>query len=827
MKTFAGPQRFVSAAVGALLATTSGLAAPAARAADAPLTAESYMVVDCLLPGQVRKLGRATTFLTPRRPVRTSAVSCEIRGGEYVAADRADFNSSLAVWMPSAQGGDPKAQAYVGRIFAEGMGRAPDFAQAAVWYQKAADQGFAQAMIDLGQLYELGRGVPQDQARAVNLYRKAGGLPPIDLANASSGDAVKLNAKYEAARADADSLARELAEARKALADERAALASARTDLQRVSTTPTPDSAALTAVQRRLQETAAQLEASNARSAQLAADLAKSRTSADQRADPLAAQLRDAQAERARMVEQRAQMERDLAAVRGQLADRQGRLAAMEAEASQAKAVADQANARLTATLATLQTREKDLGAAKLRLADEQTRARQSQDQAATARLQAAQANYDQLARELDRVRADASARRTEIAAADAARLAREAELQQARTAIAAAETRLAQARTQLDDRDARLKASEAKLTDAQARIAQVQRDYDAASQKSAALSAQVAQLQREVAEARQAGAGASKDVATREAALAAREAKIKALEVKLTSALGSYRNAPAANAEPGLNRVLRMSASSKFGFNQSYAILIGESNYRDPKLPKLATPGNDVGQLGALLQSRYGFNVNVMLDKSRAEILRELDILSQKLTENDTLLIYYAGHGGMEKVRNGEDRGYWLPIDAEIGSSASQISNQEITYQVARMAARKVLIVADSCYSGLLTQTVGRAQRAVEVEDKSNDYLIGMAHKQSRNVLTSGRLEPVLDGGGQGNHSVFAAALIDVLKSNSDVITSEEIYSRLVRQVMGTATSLLLQDQDRPDPQQPTYSALDNGGHVYGDFLFVPKSPT
>ncbi len=167
------------------------------------------------------------------------------------------------------------------------------------------------------------------------------------------------------------------------------------------------------------------------------------------------------------------------------------------------------------------------------------------------------------------------------------------------------------------------------------------------------------------------------------------------------------------------------------------------------------------------------------------------------------------------------------LPVDAKYGSTAEEISNQEITYQVARMAARKVLIVADSCYSGLLTQTVSRAQRPITADEKTNDYLIGMAHKQSRNVLTSGGLEPVLDGGGARNHSIFAAALIDVLQTNTDVITSEEIYDRLLTKVMSGATTVLLRDKDVPNPQQPQYSALDNGGHVYGDFLFVPKGPT
>jgi len=59
-------------------------------------------VVDCLLPAQIRKLGSNLTFLGPRRAVKTSARDCEIRGGEYVSYDRADYATALRVWLPLA-----------------------------------------------------------------------------------------------------------------------------------------------------------------------------------------------------------------------------------------------------------------------------------------------------------------------------------------------------------------------------------------------------------------------------------------------------------------------------------------------------------------------------------------------------------------------------------------------------------------------------------------------------------------------------------------------------------------------------------------------------
>jgi uncharacterized protein len=133
-------------------------------------------VVDCLLPGQVRQLGNST-YLTPRRPVKTTSSDCRIRGGEYVAFDRANLKTALNVWMTSAEAGDAEAQNYVGEIFERGLGEQANYQAAIIWYQKAADQGFARAQFNLGTLYEQGLGVPADKLKALNLYRQSWGLP--------------------------------------------------------------------------------------------------------------------------------------------------------------------------------------------------------------------------------------------------------------------------------------------------------------------------------------------------------------------------------------------------------------------------------------------------------------------------------------------------------------------------------------------------------------------------------------------------------------------------------------------------------------------------
>ena len=138
-------------------------------------------VIDCLLPGQVRRLGAEVTYLTQRRPIRTTAADCEVRGGEYVAYDRANYASALKIWLPKAQEGDAAAQLYVGEIFEKGLGAQADYQAAAQWYEKSANQGNFQAQLNLGHLYEKGLGVTQNQETALRWYRKSAGLDEAGL----------------------------------------------------------------------------------------------------------------------------------------------------------------------------------------------------------------------------------------------------------------------------------------------------------------------------------------------------------------------------------------------------------------------------------------------------------------------------------------------------------------------------------------------------------------------------------------------------------------------------------------------------------------------
>ena len=158
---------------------------------------DEFLTVDCLLPGQVRKLGRKLIFLAPRRPVRTSQTDCEIRGGEYVSYDRASYGNALQIWLPLAQKGDVKAQTYIGEMAEKGLGEAVDYELAALWYRRAAKQGYAPAQTNLGHLYEKGLGVPKDMKTAIMWYRRASDLDVAGFEQVAFGDPIEEIQKLE------------------------------------------------------------------------------------------------------------------------------------------------------------------------------------------------------------------------------------------------------------------------------------------------------------------------------------------------------------------------------------------------------------------------------------------------------------------------------------------------------------------------------------------------------------------------------------------------------------------------------------------------------
>jgi len=238
----------------------------------------------------------------------------------------------------------------------------------------------------------------------------------------------------------------------------------------------------------------------------------------------------------------------------------------------------------------------------------------------------------------------------------------------------------------------------------------------------------------------------------------------------------------------------------ASINFGTYHALVIGNNDYRH--LPKLRTAVNDAKAMAVLLQDRYGFELQLLLNATRADILRAINGYRRTLGQRDNLLIYYAGHGWLDADA---DQGYWLPVDATGQDSTNWISNGSITDALRAMEAKHVLVIADSCYSGKLA-------RGINVRIRTNNYYEKISGKKARSVMASGGLEPVADEGGKGIHSAFASALIDALNENNNIIDATLLFSQIRRPVMLNSD------------QTPEYSDIRKAGHDGGDFLFVKQ---
>lgn len=230
-----------------------------------------------------------------------------------------------------------------------------------------------------------------------------------------------------------------------------------------------------------------------------------------------------------------------------------------------------------------------------------------------------------------------------------------------------------------------------------------------------------------------------------------------------------------------------------------SYALLIAQNVYQDEGIPDLQYSIPNADSLADVLTRLYTFekeNVFVLKDASKTQILKKMVELAKTLTENDNLLIFYAGHG-IEK----NNVGFWLPSDAEKNDFVTWISNDELTSMIKFIEARHILLVIDAYvgYSSLI--------RCMCEHADLDPHILGA--KQSRTSIISGASEEVPD------QSVFTKYFLKTLKNQPEPSIGE---CRLLNSFKNNVTA------NSPTMQKPQKFSIANVGHEGGSFIFYKK---
>jgi TonB family protein len=212
-----------------------------------------------------------------------------------------------------------------------------------------------------------------------------------------------------------------------------------------------------------------------------------------------------------------------------------------------------------------------------------------------------------------------------------------------------------------------------------------------------------------------------------------------------------------------------------------------------------------DLEDLTKVLLERYDF------DESRLKLLKNeqatrnniintlYDLTnSDLLSADDSLLIYFSGHGVLDK----NQEGYWVPVESERGDIGSFIPNLVVQSKIKNMKCRHVLLISDSCFSGSL---LARSDSFVD------DTIVADAleSRKSRWIITSGgRDETVLDG--SGSNSPFAEAILSELRHNHQP------------KLLTDKLALRIRDITRANaPQMSQAEKLYEAGDLGGRFVF------
>ena len=230
------------------------------------------------------------------------------------------------------------------------------------------------------------------------------------------------------------------------------------------------------------------------------------------------------------------------------------------------------------------------------------------------------------------------------------------------------------------------------------------------------------------------------------------------------------------------------------------YALLIGINEYDDPGLPNLDYPISDAEELYKVLNKDYLFdkeNIILLKNATRSDINIALDNLAREITEEDNLLIFYAGHGWWDPD---SDIGYWLPSDAHKIYKTDWFRNSTLCDYIREIDSKHTLLITDACFGGSIFKT-----RSISMDaPKAIQMLYEL---KSRKAMTSGTLTEVPD------RSSFVKYLIKRLDDNKEkCLSSEQLFSSFRIAVINNSDVI------------PQYGEIKNVGDEGGDFIFIRR---
>jgi hypothetical protein len=238
------------------------------------------------------------------------------------------------------------------------------------------------------------------------------------------------------------------------------------------------------------------------------------------------------------------------------------------------------------------------------------------------------------------------------------------------------------------------------------------------------------------------------------------------------------------------------------------WAVVVGIGRYDHRGIPPLRFAVSDAEAIHETLLAS-GFRpeqVVLLTDKTeRKPTYRNLKwalgtFLPRSARREDTVLIFFAGHGAPETDQRGVERDglakYLIPIDADADDLYSTaLPMDELQTIFARIEAERVIAFVDACYSGAAggRTFASKRTRAGAVDDL---FLERLTRSKGRAIVTASRPAEVSMELPELGHGIFTYFLVRGLRGGADlnrdgIVSLQELYEYVEQQVTRKSRSV------------------------------------
>jgi len=214
----------------------------------------------------------------------------------------------------------------------------------------------------------------------------------------------------------------------------------------------------------------------------------------------------------------------------------------------------------------------------------------------------------------------------------------------------------------------------------------------------------------------------------------------------------------------------------------KDYALMFATDEY--DHWDNLNNPINDITTIASDLEEIYGFEVEVVKNPTKRQVLQKLrEYTTKTYLPKDQLLVMFAGHGHFDQLFN---QGYLVCKDSKITDEErlSYVSYSNLRGIVDNIPSNHIFLAMDACYGGtfdpFIRSSLHRGGYGIYDELENEAYIERKLKLRTRKFLTSGGKEYVSDGK-PGQHSPFTRKLLEAIRSYGgpdNILTLTEIKS-------------------------------------------------